>query len=81
MRVLIALAVISGFVVPAIAQEAKPAPQTYVISLTKSELDALVGLVDAGVKAGGLRAVPAAASVMGKLQSALTPKAPAAEKK
>ena len=40
------------------------------IALTKEELEALAGLLDAGVKALGLRAVKDAASLLVKLEAA-----------
>jgi hypothetical protein len=44
------------------------------IELTDSELQALVGLIDAGVRATGLRAVKDAASLLEKLEAAAQPK-------
>jgi hypothetical protein len=41
-----------------------------VLSLTPEELQALAGLLDAGVKAVGLRAVKDAASLLVKLEAA-----------
>lgn len=44
------------------------------IQLTDQELQALAGLLDAGVKALGLRAVKDAASLLAKLEEATQPK-------
>lgn len=44
------------------------------IQLTDQELQALAGLLDAGVKALGLRAVKDAASLLTKLEEATQPK-------
>lgn len=41
------------------------------LSLTESELQALAGLIDAGVKATGLASVKVAASVLAKLEAAV----------
>lgn len=46
------------------------------ISLTEQEFQALAGLLDAGVKALGLRAVRDAASLLAKLEDATQPKEP-----
>lgn len=43
------------------------------IELTNEELQALAGLLDAGVKAVGLRAVKDAASLLEKLETAAQP--------
>jgi hypothetical protein len=44
------------------------------IELTQTELQALAGLLDAGVKALGLRSVKDAASLLAKLEEATQPK-------
>ena len=44
------------------------------LELTDHELQALAGLMDAGVKALGLRAVKDAASLLTKLEEATQPK-------
>ena len=44
------------------------------LELTDQELQALAGLMDAGVKALGLRAVKDAASLLTKLEEATQPK-------
>ena len=44
------------------------------LTLTEQELQALAGLLDAGVKALGLRAVKDAASLLTKLEEATQPK-------
>lgn len=44
------------------------------LQLTESEIQALAGLLDAGVKALGLRAVKDAASLLIKLEEATQPK-------
>lgn len=41
-----------------------------ILELTDTELQALVGLVDAGVRATGLRAVKDAANLLEKIESA-----------
>lgn len=46
------------------------------IELTDQELQALAGLLDAGVKALGLRAVKDAATLLAKLEEAAQPKGP-----
>ena len=46
------------------------------LELTDQELQALAGLLDAGVKALGLRAVKDAASLLTKLEEATQPKEP-----
>jgi hypothetical protein len=46
------------------------------IQLTDQELQALAGLLDAGVKALGLRAVKDAATLLAKLEEATQPKEP-----
>ena len=43
------------------------------IELTDQELQALAGLLDAGVKALGIRAVKDAASILEKLEQAANP--------
>lgn len=47
------------------------------IELTDTELQALAGLLDAGVKALGLRAVKDAATLLAKLEKATQSKEPA----
>lgn len=44
------------------------------LELTNDELQALAGLLDAGVRATGLRAVKDAASLLDKLEAAASPK-------
>ena len=44
------------------------------LTLTEQEIQALAGLLDAGVKAVGLRAVKDAASLLEKLEAATAPK-------
>lgn len=44
------------------------------LQLTEQEIQALAGLLDAGVKAVGLRAVRDAASLLEKLEEATAPK-------
>lgn len=44
------------------------------LTLTEQETQALAGLLDAGVKAVGLRAVKDAASLLTKLEEATAPK-------
>ena len=44
------------------------------LTLTDNELQALAGLMDAGVKALGLRAVKDAATLLAKLEEATQPK-------
>jgi hypothetical protein len=44
------------------------------LELTNDELQALAGLLDAGVRATGLRAVKEAASLLEKLEAAAQPK-------
>ena len=44
--------------------------QTHTLTLTHDELQALAGLLDAGVKALGLRAVKDAATLLTKLEEA-----------
>ena len=44
------------------------------LQLTEQEIQALAGLLDAGVKAVGLRAVKDAASLLEKLEEATAPK-------
>jgi hypothetical protein len=44
------------------------------LTLTEQEVQALAGLLDAGVKAVGLRAVKDAASLLTKLEEAAQPK-------
>ena len=46
------------------------------LQLTDHELQALAGLLDAGVKALGLRAVKDAASLLTKLEAATQPQEP-----
>lgn len=46
------------------------------LTLTDTELQALAGLMDAGVKALGLRAVKDAATLLAKLEAATQPKEP-----
>jgi hypothetical protein len=46
------------------------------LELTNDELQALAGLLDAGVRATGLRAVKDAASLLAKLEAAAEPKEP-----
>ena len=41
------------------------------IELTNDELQALAGLLDAGIKATGLNSVKAAASILAKLEAAV----------
>jgi len=43
------------------------------LELTEQEIQALAGLLDAGVKAIGLRAVKDAASLLAKLEAATQP--------
>lgn len=64
---------------PVLAQAVPPAANKPPVTLTftQDELNALVGLLDAGVKAQGLNAVPAASRVIVKLQEALKPVAAA----
>ena len=63
---------------PVLAQNILPAAKPPVtLTFTQDELNALVGLLDAGVKAQGLNAVPAASRVIVKLQEALKPVAAA----
>jgi hypothetical protein len=45
----------------------------HTISLTTEELQSLAGLLDAGVKALGLRAVKDAATILAKLETAAQP--------
>ena len=47
------------------------------LTLTEQELQALAGLLDAGVKAVGLRAVKDAASLLEKMETAAATLAPA----
>ena len=47
-----------------------------VIEFTDNELQALAGLMDAGVKSLGLRAVKDAASILDKLEAATQTKEP-----
>ena len=44
------------------------------LTLTEQEIQALAGLLDAGVKAVGLRAVKDAATLLAKLEEAAQPK-------
>jgi hypothetical protein len=44
------------------------------LELTNDELQALAGLLDAGVRATGLRAVKDAATLLAKLEAAAQPK-------
>jgi len=44
------------------------------LELTNDELQALAGLLDAGVRATGLRAVKEAAALLEKLEAATQPK-------
>lgn len=44
----------------------------FTITLTESELQALAGLLDAGVRATGIRAVKEAATLLEKLEAATT---------
>lgn len=44
------------------------------LTLTEAELQALAGLLDAGVKAVGLRAVKEAAALLVKIEEATQPK-------
>jgi hypothetical protein len=46
------------------------------LELTNDELQALAGLLDAGVRASGLRAVKDAATLLDKLEAAAQPKEP-----
>lgn len=46
----------------------------HTLTLTSQELQALAGLLDAGVKALGLRAVKDAATLLAKLEAASQPK-------
>jgi hypothetical protein len=46
------------------------------LQLTDHEIQALAGLLDAGVKALGLRAVKDAATLLAKLEEATQPKEP-----
>jgi hypothetical protein len=46
------------------------------LTLTEQEVQALAGLLDAGVKAVGLRAVKDAASLLTKMEEASQPKEP-----
>jgi hypothetical protein len=46
----------------------------HTLTLTDQELQALAGLMDAGVKALGLRAVKDAATLLAKLEEATQPK-------
>ena len=48
-------------------------PDMTTIELTDHELQALAGLLDAGVKALGLRAVKDAATLLAKLEAATQP--------
>jgi hypothetical protein len=65
-RVLFA-AILTLTPVLALAQEQKPV----VLTLTQEEAQALAGLMDAGVRASGLRAVADAAVLVKKLDAAL----------
>jgi hypothetical protein len=47
------------------------------LTLTEQEVQALAGLLDAGVKALGLRAVKDAATLLAKLEEATQPQEPA----
>jgi hypothetical protein len=47
-----------------------PVQPTVTITLTETELQALAGLLDAGVKATGLASVKGAAAVLAKLEAA-----------
>lgn len=78
MRLMIfVLALVLG-VFGAYAQTAPVAPKKDVtITLTQEELQALVNLLDLGVKAGGINTVPTAARVLGKLQAGMRANAPA----
>jgi len=44
---------------------------TITLTLTETELQALAGLLDAGIKATGLASVKGAAAVLAKLESAV----------
>ena len=46
------------------------------LELTNDELQALAGLMDAGVKAIGLRAVKDAATLLAKMEAATQPQEP-----
>lgn len=76
---MIAALIVAAMSLPVMAQAPKPAPadEDVTITLTQEELNALIGLMDAGVKAEGLKAIPAAAKVIVKLQKALKPAVPA----
>ena len=72
-RSLTCLVVLLGLSGAAIAQEKPVSPAaspSVTLTFNQEELNALVGLLDAGVKALGLNAVPAAARVIIKLQQA-----------
>lgn len=49
------------------------------LELTETETQALAGLLDAGVKAVGLRAVKDAATLLAKLEAATQPEEPTDE--
>lgn len=80
-RFLTCVVVLLGFSGVALAQD-KPAtpplsaPTSVTLTFNQEELSALVGLLDAAVKARGLDAVPAAASVILKLRQAQKEAAP-----
>lgn len=52
----------------------------FTLKLTETEMQALAGLIDAGVRATGLRAVKDAASLLDKLEVAQREAAPEQEK-
>lgn len=52
----------------------KELPDMTTLQLTDHEIQALAGLLDAGVKALGLRAVKDAATLLAKLEEATQPK-------
>lgn len=84
-RLLIVAAMIAT---PVFAQDKPPAPtlpKDITISFTEKELNDLVGLIDLGVKAAGIKAISVAVPVLAKIQGAAAaakkPAAPPEEKK
>jgi hypothetical protein len=64
----------SPLALPSKLQSNRKEPDMITITLTEQEVQTLAGLLDAGVKAIGLRAVKDAAALLAKLEEATQPK-------
>lgn len=61
--------------------ERKEIMKTITLELTEAEFQALAGLIDAGVRASGLRSVKEAAVILEKLEKAAGPQTAPEEEK